>query len=361
MSKRIRVLFTISNFNTAGSGKVVYDLVNGLDKSKYDVEIACGDSNGTFFNTIKALGLPIHIFETRTKYRPYYSLLFRVRRVSKFYKKNNYDIIHSWQWSSDWTEALAARLSGKKWMYTKKAMGFNKHWVIKSYLAHFIITINNEMRQYFPRKKAQKLIPLGLDTDYYSPEHFNKTSSSEFHVITVANLVPVKGIEILLKAIHQLRNTPIKLTIVGDNANEYGKDMEALCHKLNINQQVEFLGKKMDVRSYIANADLYVIPTLNEGRKEGMPMALVEAMSMGIPILGSDITGINFVLKDFPEMLFPAGQSDVLAAKIKSYQELPESARSKIGQELRHYCIDNYTMGKFIQAHEALYSSLIKK
>ena len=83
MSKRIRILFTISNFNTAGSGKVVYDLVNGLDKTKFDVHIACGDNRGAFFKTVKALGLPIHIFETKTYYRPYYSLLFRVNRISK--------------------------------------------------------------------------------------------------------------------------------------------------------------------------------------------------------------------------------------------------------------------------------------
>ena len=124
MSKRIRILFTISNFNTAGSGKVVYDLVNGLDKSKFDIEIACGNATGEFFKTVKALGLPIHIFETKTSYRPYYSLLSRVLKISKFYKQQQYDIIHSWQWSSDWTEVLAARLAKKKMDLHEKGNGF---------------------------------------------------------------------------------------------------------------------------------------------------------------------------------------------------------------------------------------------
>lgn len=74
MNRRIRILFTISNFDTAGSGKVVYDLIYGLDKSKFEIEIACGNDKGEFFKTVKALGLPIHIFETKTSYRPYYSL-----------------------------------------------------------------------------------------------------------------------------------------------------------------------------------------------------------------------------------------------------------------------------------------------
>ena len=359
MDKRIRVLFTISNFNTAGSGKVVYDLVNGLDKSKFDIEIACGDNKGKFFKTVESLGLPINIFETRTKYRPYYTLPYRALRVSKFYKRKKFDIIHSWQWSSDWTESLAARLAGKKWIYTKKAMGFNKHWVIKSYLAHFIITINDEMKQYFPKKRAQKLIPLGIDTDYYNPEHFTKTQSQTFRIITVANLVPVKGIEVLIHAIKLLDDKSIKLTVLGDNKNEYGASVEALCAKLNMSDQVEFLGKKMDVRPYIATSDLYVIPTLNQGRKEGMPMALVEAMSMGIPIIGSDITGIKFVLNDFKEMLVTAGNPDDLADKIKNYKDMSVAEREKIGQTLRQYCVENFSIKDFIEAHEALYTKLI--
>ena len=127
MSRKTRILFTISNFNTAGSGKVVYDLVHGLDKSKFDIEIACEDERGDFYKNIKALNVPIHIFETKTKYRPYYSLLFRVLRISKFFKKQRYDIVHSWQWSSDWTEALAARMAGVKWLTLKKpwALGVN--------------------------------------------------------------------------------------------------------------------------------------------------------------------------------------------------------------------------------------------
>lgn len=360
MNKRIRVLFTISNFNTAGSGKVVYDLVNGLDKTKFDVHIACGDNKGAFFKEVEALGLPIHIFETKTHYRPYYTLLFRVRRISKFYKTHGFDIVHSWQWSNDWTEALAARLIGIKWIYTKKAMGFNKHWKIKSFLANFIVTINDEMKQYFPNKKAQKLIPIGIDTDYYSPESFEKKPSNVFRIITVANLVPVKGIEVLIHAIHKLNDSEITLDVLGDSSNAYGQDMQLLCQTLGLSDQVTFHGKKLDVRPYIAQSDMYVIPTLNQGRKEGMPMALVEAMCMGIPLLGSDITGINFVLKTFPDLLFEAGNSEELSRKINHLKALHPEERHQIGQDLRQYCMDHFSMETFISDHEALYTKLVR-
>ena len=361
--ERIKILYTIPNFNTAGSGKVVYDLVKGLDKNLFEVEIACSSNKGVFFKEVEKLGIPIHIVETTTPYRPYLTLLPRIRRIRKFIKENKYDIVHSWHWSSDWTEALAARWAGAEWIYTKKAMSWgNKHWKIRSFLANFIITINDEMQDYFPNKKNQQLIPLGIDTDYYNPAFFPapETKNEDFNIITVANLVPVKGVEILIKAIKKLNEPTIKLTVLGDNANEYGMYLETVCKELNIDQQVHFTGKKSDVRPFIAASDLYVIPTLNEGRKEGMPMALVEAMSMGVPVLGSNISGINFVLKDFENLMFEAGNEVFLANKILELKMLSKSERIKFGSKLRAFVLENFNYGKFIKTHQQLYNELIK-
>ena len=360
---KIKILFTIPNFDTAGSGKVVYDLVKGLDKEKFEVEVACSSNRGTFFKEMESLGIPIHIFETTTSYHPFNNLISRIKTIKEFFRKNQYHIIHSWHWSSDWTEALAARWAGTKWIYTKKAMSWgNRHWKIRSLLAHYIITINEEMRDYFPYKKNQKLIPLGIDTAFYNPELFPKNidQNNVFNIITVANLVPVKGVEVLINAIKKLKDPTIKLTVLGDNANDYGRYLASLCKDLNIEQQVVFLGKKSDVRSYIAASDLYVIPTLNEGRKEGMPMALVEAMCMGIPVLGSNISGINFVLKDFKNLLFEAGNETLLSKRILELKMLSEPERIKLGDELRVYVMENFNYEKFIEVHQKLYNELIK-
>ena len=362
MGKRIKILFTISNFNTAGSGKVVYDLVKGLDKTKFDVEIACGNNKGDFFKVVQSLGVPIHIFQTKTSYHPYITLFGRILNITRFYKNQKYDLIHSWQWSSDWTEALAAKLAGVPWIYTKKAMGFkSRHWKIKSFIANYIITINEDMQEYFPSKKKICLIPLGLDTNYYNPKLFNNLKNNNdfgFNIITVANLVPVKGIEILIEALKIIDNPDIALTIIGDDQNDYGNYLKQLIHSFNLEGQVFFLGKQLDIRYYLSQANLYVIPTLNEGRKEGMPMALVEAMSMGVPVLGSDISGINYVLKDFKDYLFKPGSSEELSEKIKFMHALGNNERKKIGNLLRIYCIQNFSQEVFLRAHEMLYLSL---
>lgn len=359
MSKRIRVLYTIPNFNTAGSGKVVYDLVNGLDKTKFDVEIACGNDKGHFFKTIQSLNVPIHIFETKTQLKPYGSLIFRVLRISRFFNTQRYDVIHSWQWSSDWSETLAAKLSGIKWLYTKKAMGFkSKHWQIKSFLADFIVTVNTDMLHYFPNKKQQKLIPFGLDTSYYNPDLYDKAKTTDiFKIITVANLVPIKNIEIIIKAIHRLKDNSVRLDIVGDTKGVYAETLQELIVDYGLTNQVFFQGKLPDVRPLLIQANVYIISS----KQEGMPMALVEAMCMGIPVLGSNVPGINFVLKDFKELLFPLNDSDILVEKIKRIRNLSIFESEELGVKLRTYCLEHFSRTRFIRAHEELYTQLLQK
>lgn len=358
--KKTRILYTIPNFDTAGSGKVLYDLAKGLDKEKFEVLIACSSDKGAFFEEVKALGLPIFIRPITKPLKPYYSLLFRLKENIQFIKNNNIDIVHSWHWSSDWTEVLATRLGGAKFVYTKKAMTWgNIHWKIKSYLSNFIITINEEMKNYFPSKKAQQLIPLGLDTSYYNPELYQKQDLTFFKIITVANLVPVKGIEVLIKAIQVLSNEKIHLEILGDDRAEYASELKNMVTKLELQNQISFLGKHTDVRPFLAQANLYVIPTLDEGRKEGMPMALVEAMSMAVPVLGSNISGINYVLKDFSKFLFQAKNEKELSEKINNIFQKTTNERKEIGNKLRQYCVEHFSYEKFVAEHERLYTKLV--
>lgn len=362
MERKIKILYTIPNFDTAGSGKVLFDLANSLNRDMFDVEIACNNAQGSFFKEVEKLRFPIHIIATTVNLRPFISLPGRLYPFRDLIRSRNVDIVHSWNWSSDWTEVIASKLGGAKFVYTKKAMSWgNIHWKIKSYLSDFIVTINEEMRSYFPWKRMQKLIPIGIDINYYNCRSTVVKSHQCFKIITVANLVPVKGIEVLIKAIKILDNPKFQLEVLGDDRDSYANDLKELVVELDLTGQITFLGKHLDVRPFIENSDLYVIPTLNSGRKEGMPMALVEAMLMQLPVLGSNISGINFVLKDFQDLLFEASNAEELSSKILFYSQKPDYEREKLGYSLRKYCIENFSMDKFVKEHESLYLRLFGK
>lgn len=356
---KIKILYTIPNFDTAGSGKVVYDLAKNLDKNKFEVHIACTHNKGAFFKEVEQLGLPIHFIETTCKIRPYWSIFNRIKPFKNFIKQNNFHIVHSWHWSSDWTEVVASRLGGAKFIYTKKAMTWgNIHWKIRSYLADYIVTTNPEMSYFFPNKKNQSIIPFGVDVDYFKSTNLDKNLiNNTLNIITVANLVPVKAIEDIIHAIKLVTNPEIRFLIIGDDQHEYATLLKELVKKLNLENQIQFLGKKIDVRTYHNQSHLYIISS----KREGLPVALLEAMSMGLPVIGSDIPGIRYVLNDFSELLFEQGNYNQLAEKIIHFCNLSAIEKEKIGQNMREHCVKHFSLQTFIKKHEELYLKIAKK
>ncbi|MGN6567677.1 MAG: glycosyltransferase family 4 protein [Flavipsychrobacter sp.] len=362
---KIRVLLTIPNFDTAGSGKVVYDLASGLDKSIFDVEIACSSDKGKFFKIVEELGLKIHIIKTTTNYRPLASLPFRIFKIARFLKKNKFAIIHSWHWSSDWTEALAARIAGAKWVYTKKSMfwGSPRSWRLRSKLATFITTINPDMQsQFYKGYKNVRLLPLGLDTEYYSIQEKKYSyedisySQDDFVVVSVVNLIKVKGIEVLIDAIKMIDDKNVKLLIVGNYDSDYGRAIYQKIIDESLTDRIRMTGKVLDVRPYIALGDVFTIPTNFPG--EGMPMAPVEAMSSGKIVIGSDTPGVNYILDGFKDLLVPPGDVAAIAGKIQFVRQMPESERKELEQKIRSKVCEEYSIKTFIRNYANLYKEL---
>src|SRR5690606_38351065 len=225
---------------------------------------------------IKSLGVPIHIYPYESEDSPLVSVPFRLWKVIRFFKKHRWDIIHSWHWSSDFSEPLAAKLAGIKFVYTKKAMGWgNKAWIWRSKLSTRIIAINESMMEEFFKPNNLKnaiYMPLGLDVDSYSPQQKNQNILSkyniapdEFVVISVVNMVPVKGIEILAEAVLKIGLSKIKLLLVGDDRTDYVKELK---QRYQRDSNIIFTGKQLNVQDYLSVADVFVIPTKNEGKRE---------------------------------------------------------------------------------------------
>jgi glycosyltransferase involved in cell wall biosynthesis len=364
--KRIKILYTIPNFDTAGSGRVLYDLARTLSADDFDLSIACQHDRGKFFSTIQSLHLPIYLIDTTTDYRPWIGLPFRVLRISIFFRKHRFDLIHSWHWSSDWTEPLAARLAGIKWIYTKKTMSWGsiRNWTIRSRLAAFITTINPDMKdRYFKGYNNVRLLPLGLDTRHFDRQEKIlkyrdwKVKKTDFVIVSVVNLVKAKGIEVLVEAIRRLNDPSIVTFIVGDFASDYGQGIYEMVSTLRLGDRILFTGKVLDVRPHIALADLFVTPTNVDW--EGMPMAPVEGMASARVVIGTNTAGINYILQDFVQLLVPPNDPAALVEKIKEVKRMTQERRDQLGLELRDKVIGEFSVERFAENYGSLYKELI--
>lgn len=367
MCKKAKILLTIPNFDTAGSGKSVYDIVNKIDRSKFEPHVCCFHDRGELYKALEQLDVTIHLFNFTENYRPFLSFPFRIFKIVKFFKKYKFDLIYSWHWSSDFSEPLAARIAKIPYIYSKKAMGWgNKAWTWRSKLSTRIVVVNEEMKSAFFSGMEDKIvqIPLAVDIERFVP--LKKALSvptgqtfkpNDLIIVSIANLVPVKGIEILLDAVEQLNDDSIKVLIVGDANNDYG---EQLMSDYMHNDHIYFLGKHLDVRPFLAVADLFVIPTKDEGRREGLPIAPMEAMASGRIVLGSDITGVREVLKAFPDCQFQPGNVNELLQKIKAFRAMPANDRDQLAKAMRTYVEQNLSIKIFMDMHEALFKDILK-
>ena len=118
-------------------------------------------------------------------------------------------------------------------------------------------------------------------------------SKSYFTLVYVGRLAPVKNHALLLNAFHSaLLSMPnLRLWMVGDGTER--KALEGLASELNIASKVRFWGQQLDVAPFFSAADAFVMSS----RSEGLPISLLQAFSIGVPAIVTDVGGMAEVVR----------------------------------------------------------------
>ena len=368
MFKPLKILYTIPNFDTAGSGKALLNIAKRLNKNKFEPEICCSHDRGNFFKTVSSSGIKIHINKTTHQMIPRIKGIFKSIELAKYFRSLKVDLIHSFHYGPDYSEPLAAFFSGIPWVYTKKNMnwgGDSKNgWKLRTFLSSHIIAQNKEMvGKFFKKNHKVSLVYRGVDLNEYIPKDRNLKLAKKYKIerddrviLSVANLVPVKGIEILLDAFLRLSkyDNSLRLFIVGAKNNDYGKRLESIAKNSEISEKIHFTGKVENVTDYYSISDIFVLPTLNEGRKEGCPVSLLEALSSNIKVIASDVPGTRDILSDYPQNMFEAGNTSELVQKIKN--QLKDNNKSS--EEFIKLVRNNYSIELEVFQHEKIYNKV---
>ena len=144
--------------------------------------------------------------------------------------------------------------------------------------------------------------------------HVLMKEPSVFKLISVGSLEQMyKAPDVVLKAVKLLRDRGIncELTWLGDG--RFRNEMIALADNLGIASQVHFVGNvsSQEVLHYLSDSDLFLLVS----RTEGLPRALIEAMAMGLPCIGSNVGGIPELLEE--SVIVEKGQESDLADKVE--------------------------------------------
>ncbi len=174
-------------------------------------------------------------------------------------------------------------------------------------------------------------------------------------LLAVGRLVEQKGFCHLLAALPAvLRDFPrVHLLVAGDG--HLRGELEAQARSLDAPAKVHFLGIRDDVPDLLAAADVFVLPSL----WEGLPIALLEAMGAGKPVVATRVEGVEDVVEDAVNgLLVPPGDSAALAEAITRLL-VDADLRAALGRRARRRVEQDFTIEKMCCEYERLFLELL--
>ena len=175
--------------------------------------------------------------------------------------------------------------------------------------------------------------------------------------VMVARIDGRKGHGTLIRGLHDLKNSGIniRVLVIGDGA-ERGK-VEQHARALALNEKhIQFLGRRSDIDDLLSAADFFVLPS----DIEGLPMAILEAMAHGLPIVASNVGGIPEIIDDEREgLLFPAGDATALALAIRRLASDP-FLRRRLGDAARQRVSAQFSLNAMVRKYDDVYADAMR-
>ncbi|MEG3754553.1 glycosyltransferase family 4 protein [Psychromonas arctica] len=150
-----------------------------------------------------------------------------------------------------------------------------------------VVTMGNKAKSYLENKQVENVVvnPGGIDKSVF--QNFSKEKNND--LILVARLDPVKRVDRFLTIVEKLKlKLPNISALVVGGGNRL-KEYELLSQQLGLNKNVTFTGATVDVTSYLVDSRVFVLTS----DSEGLPLSCMEAATLGLPIVASDIGDLS--------------------------------------------------------------------
>jgi len=369
MDNSRRICYVVSGDLWGGAEAQVYQLAKCMVDRNYQVFVITLNK-GILFDKLSEMTVVVTSFDESKM-----SLWRTIFKIRSFLKANNIDMVHSHGFKENFLAGVASKmLSGCKVVRTHHGRGVVKGSSAKSFIeklnAHFltdkIIAVSHDLKAYLSELgySANKIdvVHNGVDCSSLSvsknaDEIIDEYSIPEgsFIIGTASRIEYEKGFEYLLLSVKELVDggLPVVFVIVGSgNLQQKYQDM---AEEMNIANSVIFAGFQKDVCSYLNVFDLFVMMSLNEG----IPLALIEAMCMGKPVVCSAVGGIpEVVISGVNGILVPSMDHRSCAAACQSIISQKELQLS-LGENAHRHVIENFSAQNSAENTISLYEGIL--
>jgi glycosyltransferase involved in cell wall biosynthesis len=373
-----KLLFVITKGTWGGAQKYVYDLSTALH-TEYDVAVIHG-TPGRLVEKLQAAQIrTIHIPSLGRDVNP----LLDIRsflQLWNIFKREKADIIHLNSSKIGGLGALAGRFARiKNIIFTVHGWAFNEDrgklskliiWVLSwvtSLLSHHIIVLSQRENQQaltmpLVRKKVA-LIPNGINPPQFLPNHDARTlfanrahldpSATDHYIGTISELHPNKGLLNAIEAIGILvkEKSKVHFFIIGEG--EQRQMLEKKIEENNLSSHIILLGSIDMAAQYLKAFDQFVLSSV----KEGLPYVILEAALAEVPIVATQVGGIEEMTHKHA-VLVPPQNSTVLAQALRKAINHPETSLAQAA-ELKKYIEEHYSVDNMLNGTRKLYQDTV--
>ena len=351
----MKILEIITPTNIGGAENYVVNLSKKLIERGHEVYIITGN-NAEFKGMLDNNNLFYDIINTGCKFN-----FLSISKIVKFIEKYNIDIIHTNLSKANFIGAAAGNITGVKTVAT--AHGINKK---KQYnLSNNVICVSqavylNFKSQDFPEEKLH-IIYNGIDTDKFNPDNYKKKDIINEELINigmVSRLSREKGVDIFLNSADLIlqKTKNVRFFIAGTGNLKDTLMEQAL--KLNIDDYVYFIGfidKNLAV--FLNELDILIFPSL----KEGLPLSLIEAMSMEKAVIVSKAGGMPEVVEE-GKSGYIVDIGDAIAIKDKVFELIEDkNLILKYGIEARKTVLEKFNLELMTDNTIKLFEEILEK
>lgn len=306
-------------------GQFNLDNINILKEMNFQVHVACNFIKGigwtvkeskNLLNKLKEEGVFCHQIDFDPSPFNISADKLAYKQLDNLFKKYNFDLMHCQTPVGGVIARQVAKKYRTKVIYVAHGFHFfkgapKKNWLlyypVEKHMSHYtdlLVTINNEdnslAKRKFKAKKIEKINGAGVNTKKFSRDLARrKKTRSDFNIpdekvvlLSVGELNNNKNHETVIKAISKIDHKNLFYVIAG--IGEKRAYLQNLINKLKLQNVVKLAGYRNDIENLYSMADIFVFPS----QREGLSSAGVEAMSAGLPIIGSNVRGIKDFMVD---------------------------------------------------------------
>ena len=175
-------------------------------------------------------------------------------------------------------------------------------------------------------------------------------------IVHVGNIRPLKGHRNLVRAATHLDRDQVHIVSIGGEKNPGDlEDIRAYAAAEGVGDRIRFLGRREDAIRFMAAADIYV----NPADVEGLPVSILEALSLGRPVVATAVGGVPSIIRDGETgLLVPPGDAVALAERIETLLANPELAAG-LGDKGHDLVASQFSLEAMVRATEAVYEEVL--